>query len=420
MNQAELALPCSQRHDEDPVGFSIGWDHAHHGLVPPPQLLLEGTPIGQGWRAARAVFAPRSWPSTRYTRQWLALRIEAWRAGVPFDLQTVTPNLLAQIEARHCPVRRAALGGAIDGADAPQIVRLNLGAAYAAGNLAVISRAAAQAWDGLDVGALVRLARAVEVVEAVAADAPVAARADGADAACAPQRDFIDAAAWWRLAALRSFATPLRTADAARLPLAVLPPNRVRVLNAVQALQVLLTLRLASRDWCAQIGAIAARLPAHTLRTDFHLWLGALAPRLLEAQSQGRDPLRALEDAWLTERVQRRWLHFALALGEPACEELVHRLAARALPGRTARELRVDQALDGWSIAAPGEPSSGVDNPHDGARAGRSAARGAAPSAGELSEPAAPRARPASPRRTARTPSAPRLRATADRQPSAT
>jgi hypothetical protein len=388
--------------------------------VPPPQLLLEGTPIGQGWRAARAVFAGRPWPATRYTRQWLALRIEAWRAGVPFDLQTVTPNLLAQIEARHCPVRRVALGGAAEGADAPQIVRLNPGAAYAAGNLAVVSRAAALAWHGLDVSALVRRARAAEIAEAAAIAAPVPARANGADATCAPQRDLIDAAAWWRLAALRSFATPLPTADAAQLPLAVLPPNRVRVLNAVQALQVLLTLRLASRDWCAQIGAIAARLPAHTLRTDFHLWLGALAPRLLEAQSQSRDPLRALEDAWLTERVQRRWLHFALALGEPACEDLVHRLAARALPGRTARELRVDQALDGWSIAAPGEPSSGASSPHDGARAGRSAAGRAAPSAGELNEPAAPRARPATPRRTARTPSAPRLRATADRQPSAT
>ena len=44
----------------DQAGFQIGWDHAHHGLVPPAGLLLDGTPIGQGWRAGRAVFGRRT------------------------------------------------------------------------------------------------------------------------------------------------------------------------------------------------------------------------------------------------------------------------------------------------------------------------------------------------------------------------
>ncbi|MFO1269065.1 MAG: hypothetical protein U1F67_21345 [Rubrivivax sp.] len=91
------------------------------------------------------------------------------------------------------------------------------------------------------------------------------------DDGCSP----LDAAAWWRLAALRSFATPLPQADAARLPLAVLPPNRVRVLNAAQALQVLLTLLMTASDWCARIGEVAALLPAHNQRID--LWVGAIA-----------------------------------------------------------------------------------------------------------------------------------------------
>lgn len=398
--QAELALPADEPAHTDHTGFQIGWDHAHHGLVPPPELLLEGTPIGQGWRAGRAVFSGRSrpWPAGRHVRQWLALRIEAWREGVPLDLATVTPNHLAQIEARECPVRRVPLGGASDAANlpnTPKVARLNHHAAYAAGNLVVMSRAAAQAGHGLGVADLVRRARAAEAADALG---HAGAGEHGGD---------LDAAAWWRLATLRSLATPLPAAEAARLPLAVLPPNRVRVLNAGQALQVLLTLRLANTDWCSRIGAVAALLPAHSLRTDFNLWVGALAPRLLEAQAHGRDLGRALEDAWLGERVQRRWQHFVSSLGEPACEQLVRRLAAQRLPGRATELLPWEQATDGWALAVPGGTTPKLS------------AKPATPgpvrpaSQPEGSEP------PAAPRRTARTPFGPRPRATAVPRPAA-
>ena len=414
MNQVELALtPEAQPPHDDPAGFRIGWDHAHHGLVPPSELLLEGTPIGQGWRAARAVYGGRCWPASRHTRQWLALRIEAWRSSAAFDLQTVTPNHLAQIEARHCPVLRCALGGAAGPPGAACIVRLNPQAAYAAGNLAMMSQAASLAWQGLGVMDLVRRAHAAELAEAraglehLAAARPTgrASMAIGPDAA-PPSAPELDAAAWWRLATLRGLATPMHSGEAARLPLAVLPPNRVRVLNGVQALQALLTLRLAGPDWCAQITEVAVRLPEHTLRTDFNLWVGAVAPRLLEAQAQGRNLVRALEDAWLAERVQRRWLHFALGLSEPACEQLVQLLARQRLAGRAAHVWPFEQATDGWALAA--------GNPHPG-----SALVGGGISSAANAAPAAPvrRARPAGPRKTARTPYAPPLRVKADPRP---
>ncbi len=418
-SQTELALPSDAHAHADDTGFGIGWDHAHHGLVPPPELLLEGTPIGQGWRAGRAVFSGRSrpWPAGRFVRQWLALRIAAWREGVPLDLATVTPNHLAQIDVRACPVRRVPLGGATgtahtanaadakhathadaatyaaQTANAAQVVRLNPQAAYAAGNLAVLSRAAARAWQGLGVADLVRRARAAEAAEALEH-----ACADGAV-------DALDAVAWWRLATLRSLATPLPAAEAARLPLAALPPNRVRVLNAGQALQVLLTLRLAHTDWCARIGAVSAMLPAHSLRTDFNLWVGALAPRLLEAQAQGRDLARALEDAWLGERVLRRWQHFVSSLGELACEPLVRRLAAQRLPGRATELLPWDQATDGWALA------------QWGATAPVLSAKSPAPASGPRAPESPGGAPPAGHRRTARTPFAPRARATAVPRP---
>jgi hypothetical protein len=421
MNQVELALAAQEPEHEDAIGFRIGWDHAHHGLVPPPELLLDGTPIGQGWRAGRAVFggpaAPaRPWPANRHTRLWLALRIEAWRAAAPFDLASVTPNHLAQIEVRRCPARRVALGGGVAGdapaatrPDTPRVERLNAEAAYAAGNLVMLSAAAAEAWRGLGVHDLVRRARLAEAAQAAQAGEP--GSSEPPDRAGSAQGTPLDAAAWWRLATLRSLATPLAPSDAARLPLAALPPNRVRVLNAAQALQALLTLRMAHADWCARIGAVTALLPTPALRTDFNLWVGALAPRLLEAQAGHRDVTtdfgRVLEDAWLGERVQRRWQSFVLSLGEPACEQLVQRLAALGLPGRRAEVLAWEQAIDGWELPQRvAADAAGRIKPEPApARAEPAAAPAAAP--------------PASRRRTAPTPWPPRPRATAGPRPAA-
>jgi hypothetical protein len=388
---------------EDQTGFQIGWDHAHHGLVPPPELLLDGTPIGQGWRAGRVVLAGRTRAAGRHVRQWLALRIDAWREGAAFDLLTVTPNLLAQIDVRTCPVLRCPLGGAESSNTAPRLVRLNPEAAYAAGNLVVLSRAAALAWQGLSVADLVRRAHLVEHGEA----------------------DEIDAAAWWRLAALRSFATPLPAAEAARLPMAVLPPNRVRVMNTVQALQVMLTTALAHTDWCARAATFAALLPGHTLRTDFQLWLGAIAPRLLEAQSQGRDLPHALADAWLGERVQRRWLHFVICLGESAAETLLRRLVEQPLAPfgpRQARWLGLDQALDGWCLPSDGRSVADREPIKVPAQAGSQvpSKKGMQPQRDAAWPPAQPAAPRPARRKTARTPSAPRPRATTGLRPSTT
>ena len=216
MTQASLELDTPAADAADRTGFDIGWDHAHHGLVPPAELLHAGTPVCQGWMAGRAVFGHRVLATHPATRQWLQLRLLAWRRGVPFEGQQVTPHYLAQIHAQCCPVMRQPLGGAPTDAAAAQVERLNPDATYAAGNLAVLSRQAALARDGVGVLEAVRRAR----------------RSEASGAA----ESGLDASGWWRLAALRSYATPLPFADAAHLPLAVLPPNRVCLLNVVQGL----------------------------------------------------------------------------------------------------------------------------------------------------------------------------------------
>lgn len=361
------------REHADPVdrdGFDLGWDHARHGFVPPPELLLEGTPVGQGWRAGKAVFGARRPAPTRATRQWLKLRARAWRAGIAFETQQLTPHLLMQLGVERCPVTRGRLGGTDD--TAPLFERVNPHAGYAAGNVVQLSRAAARARDGIDVIESVRRARRIE-----GGAGPIAG---------------MDAGAWWRLAVLRSFATPLSFIEAARLPLAVVPPNRVRLLNAVQGLQALLTLQFTASGWGTRLRAVAEMLTEHTLRHDFNLWVGSLVPPVLRATQTATELRTTLEDAWLEERVLRRWQHFVLALGERGVEALLERVAATALPGRVTLQHAPEQAVDGWALASAGRLSAATS---------------------------ATAAVPAIRRRTGRLPAPPARRATAAPRPSA-
>jgi hypothetical protein len=347
MHPTPLALDPAARiaAPTDDIGFRIGWDHAHHGLVPPAELMEDGASIGPGWRAGRALFGRRTLASTRATRRWLALRIAAWQAGLAFETTQLTPHYLAQIETARCPVTRRPLGGTPDADTAPVVVRLNPDAGWAAGHLATLSRGAA---DSLTpAGARAALRRA----------ARVGAGIEPAPAGLAP-------AEVWRLAVLQSFVAPLPFAEALRVPLRVLPPNRVRLLNAVQGLQALLTLQFAKPGWSERLRAVADLLPrvapGHERRQDFNLFVGAFAPRLLEAGTGHDAPTmrRVLEDAWCDERVNRRWQAFVLGLGEAAVEALLERVADGGLAA--TRTLRHAPALatEGWSLASRGRPGA--------------------------------------------------------------
>jgi hypothetical protein len=51
MDQATFSFPtftAAPTEPADRIGFDIGWDHAHHGLVPPAELLHPGTPVHAG------------------------------------------------------------------------------------------------------------------------------------------------------------------------------------------------------------------------------------------------------------------------------------------------------------------------------------------------------------------------------------
>ncbi len=343
MDQALLELNTTPATDAERCGFELGWDHAHHGLVPPPELLLTGTPLRQGWQAGRAVFGSRTLAGTLPVRRWLALRIQAWRTAVPFEGHQLTADYLAQIEVSHCPVTRRALGGASFGSgagDAPVFERLLPQGSFAAGHLVVISRAASQA-------------RASCSSEQALATAERLAR-DGLD-----EEAGLDVAAWRRLAVLISFVTPLAHAQAAQLPMCVLPPNRVRVLNAAQGLQALVTWQLGSAGWSRrlrQLAEFAEEISGEAaIRHDFQLVVGALAPRVLELTPDA-GPLRqrhALEDLWRDARVQRRWSHLVLSLGAADCEHLATRAAAAGLGGVRTLVHDAHTATEAWGSALP-------------------------------------------------------------------
>lgn len=333
----------------DATGFAIGWDHAHHRVTPPLAHLDGRNPVGQGWTAGRAAFGERRLRATAAVRQWLALRLQAWQEGATFEDQQVNPAFLARIDADVCPVTRAALLLATGGDDDATALRLNTAAAYAAGNLAVVSRRVAQAWgaEGCrgDLGA---------------AQARAAALAEGQVQAVG---DDLDADAWQRLVVLASFATPLPHAQAALLPLRVLPPNRVRVINPVQALQVMLTLQFSQAGYARRLLGLAALVqavaPGADARQAFQIFMHTLLARRLAVGPLAEPPAlrQAMEDTWADALVQRRWQRLASRLDAAGCELLLQRASQRGLVVGGGRWLSADVATDGWALPAPAQPA---------------------------------------------------------------
>ena len=343
----------------DRTGFQIGWDHAHHRITPPLRHLDASNPVGQGWSAGRTAFGARQLRATAAVRQWLALRLQAWQQGEVFEDVQVNPSFLARIDVAQCPVSRQPLTlSAAQHSDA-MVCRLNPAAAYAAGNLAVISRQVAMAWSQGNGGDhwQAAMTRAEEMAQAPA-------EIGGVTPASVPAPAGLDAAAWLRLAVLASFATPLPHAQAALLPLRVLPPNRVRVINPVQALQVMLTLQFSQAGYARRLLGLAALMPGCEARQAFQIFMHTLLARRL-AVSVTATPLQlrqAMEDSWGDTLVNRRWQRLATWLSAADCELLLQRASQRSLVVGASRWLSHESATEGWAIdQAPATAPTGIN-----------------------------------------------------------
>ena len=295
--------------DVDP-GDAIGFEYARYGMVPPAPCLWPGHPIREGWERGRRAMARRTRPATLAVTRWLALRLAAWQRGEAFDDHQITPQLLRSLEvATHCPVTGRALQN-----DAV-VVPIAIERGWAAGNLVLVSPAIAERWVAID--------------WAMAKDALARAEADPET-----EVDGLPLRHWRRVVALKSLATPLPHDEAARIPLHVLPPNRIRLVNPIQELQGVLTLQLAVAGWGQRARGIAESLPA-PLRTEFNLFFNSLlAQALRQGQGSAKAEMRdALATAWGNEVVMRRWLRFTALVDAELAETLVERLTREPMPG---------------------------------------------------------------------------------------
>ena len=347
MNTAilDLETPCTPQTPLEQIGFELGWDYAHHRLQPPAPYAEQASPLRQGLLAGRATFGLRTLQTTRPVRKWLQLRLHAWLRGRSVELFQVTPNYLKQLEVTHCPITRTSLSIAtLDGSDS-SVDRVRNDAGYAAGNLAVMSTKAnhAKAAHGFRSAGLLAL-RAASLDSA--ATEPRGPRGVGG----------LTGAQWARVATVCSFVETLSHEEASAVPMRVLPPNRLRLLNPVQALQALLSTQLLTPGWSQRCARFEDLLKGKELKRDFKAFVIALLPRVLEAGKLiDRQAMRwAIEDAWANGLVQRRWHAFAGPLDSAQCEALIRQAAAKKLATTRVEVLDPAFATDGWNLETRG------------------------------------------------------------------
>lgn len=336
------------------TGYDLGWDHAHHGVAPPAPYAHEPSPLQIGWQAGAAVFGTRTLAATPAVRQWLHLRLHAWLRGRHVELFQITPAYLRRLVVSHCPITRELLDTPADDARRASFDRVRHDAGYAAVHLVMMSARANRAKGAHHADSAMDIAQHLDA-ESVRPNT------------AAPLHDGLNAAQWARIAVLCSYVDALPHGRAAALPMRVLPPNRLRLFNPVQALQAFVSQQVMRPGWSQRINAFEALLPSLGTRRAFRSFFQTLLPRVLAA-GRPADAQRArwaVEDAWSHAPVVQRWLRFALRLDAVQCEALLTRaVVAGLVPAGVRIEPVADvQATDGWCLESKGYVPHGWSPP---------------------------------------------------------
>ena len=145
-------------------------------------------------------------------------------------------------------------------------------------------------------------------------------------------------------------------AKAATLPLLVLPPNRLRVLNLVQALQVMLSLQFTRAGHARRCATLAGLMPSADAKYAFNAFMHTLLARRLAADrfADSTAERHAVEDLWRDPLVNQRWQRLALRLTADDCERIARQAADRGLAGAGVRWLSGEAATDGWALETGG------------------------------------------------------------------
>ncbi len=305
------------------VGRRLGHDfHTFSRLPAQPEW---PDAVREGFRAAAARNTCRQ-AGDRFQRKWLQLRLGAWmrQRAVGDD---VTPALLRQIDVSQCPVTREPLTHGQRTATDWSVDRLNNEAAYASGNLAVMSVRANRAKGALSFE---------QVLAAAQGERPAGE---------------LTRAEWLRLAVLMegpAFVT--RQHLAPLLPLvAPLPCRSVRL--AIQQIQRLFTVqadRPAGKN--ALVKAFLQAAPMEQQRSRLRLFADAIHAGLKDTGPGGE-----CWDVWLQPRVM-----LALQMWRESLDNASWARAAQ-ISGQLAGSWRVSPAsLAAWRMASLGHLGASV------------------------------------------------------------
>ena len=299
------------------VGRQLGHDFFSFSRLPLQPAWPEA--VREGFCEAAAQKTCRQ-AGDRFQRKWLQLRLGAWlrQRAVGDD---VTPALLRTIDVRHCPVTREALTHCRLADTDWSVDRLNNDAAYASGNLAVMSVRANRAKGG----------RSFD---------DVLAAANGQQAAGDLTRE-----EWLRLAVLMegpAFVT--RQHLAPLLPLvAPLPCRSVRL--AIQQVQRLFTVqanRPSGKN--ALVKAFLQAAPLERQRARLRLFADAIHAGLKDTGPDGH-----CWDVWLQPQVMQ-----TLQMWRESLDTASWARAAQ-IAGQLAGSWRVSPAsLTPWRMASRG------------------------------------------------------------------
>ena len=320
------------------LGFELGWDHARCGVMPSLAQSFEASSLRSGWAVGHTTNSSRPRVAPRSVQLWLHLRLQAWVLGQRVEPVQVTPRYLEQLEVSHCPITRMPLDASSLLNHEGVFARVRHDAAYVAGNIAVLGARAERARQGLG------RERAAELGKSLGSGS-----SSGLGGLTAPQ--------WKRMTALGSFVEPLTHAQACEQPLLVLPPNRLRLLNAAQALQAFASRQLLAPGWSLCVSRVEALLLAKAAQRSFQTFFFMPCCHGFWRRAQTRPSRAALG--------HRRRL--AIAPGTAAlagfrahpgagrCESLVVRAHAKRQGQGALLALGEHAAVDGWGLARQGQ-----------------------------------------------------------------
>ena len=140
------------------------------------------------------------------------------------------------------------------------------------------------------------------------------------------------------------------------LPLLVLPPNRLRVLNPVQSLQVMLSLQFTRAGHARRCAALAGFMPTAGAKYAFNAFMNTLLARRLAAgrTADAVAERHAVWDLWRDPLINQRWQRLALRLTVDDCKHIARVAAERGLAGAGVRWLPTESAIEGWALDSNG------------------------------------------------------------------